>query len=259
MPKYRLGRKAAITDHRVARLSRVGSGLADPPPSANWYADVIDWGMLGNDQVGDCVVAFGMHYVYQQLRYLSQDKAAIPTTAEAIANYSAIGGYDPADPETDAGLAVMGPGGLIEYWTRTGLLCGGEIHKLTNVVQITRPNPKEWRQAISLFGGMGVGVRLPESIMEADDVPFLWSDPSGPIAGYHEMFLVGYETMNGHTYYDCITWGTRVRLTEAWLQSQFDEGVAVLSMDGMDAGGINAAGLSKTDLAARMALLQEQG
>jgi hypothetical protein len=256
---FRLGRKPAVKDTRVARLSLAGAGLADPPASSNWYADVPDWQMLANDEVGDCVVAFAMHYIYQQMRYLAQDKATIPSTAEAIRNYTAIGGYDPAVSGSDQGLVVMGPGGLVEYWARTGLLCGGTMHKLTNVVQITHPNPKEWRQAISLFSGLGIGVRLPQWIMDYPELPFIWDDPSGPIAGYHEMFLVGYETVAGHTYYDCVTWGEQVRLTEEFLLAVFDEGVAVLSTDGLDSGGVNAAGLNQIALAGSMKLLQRVG
>ena len=253
---FRLGKKPAVADDRVLSLSEGAMLLPDPPDSANWYADVEDWQMLGNDEVGDCVVAFGMHYIYQQMCYLNPGAVPIPTTEEAIKNYSAIGGYDPAIPATDQGLTVMGPGGMIEYWARTGLLCGGTVHKLNRVMQLTQVNPKEWRQAISLFSGVGIGMRMPQSIMDAPDIPFIWDDPTGPIAGYHEIFLVGYETVSNNVFYDCITWGTRVRLTEDFLTHVFDEGVVVLSTDGLDAMGKNAAGVDQTVLANSITQLQ---
>lgn len=255
---FRLGRKPAVPDARVSRMSIAAVRLAEPPDSSNWSADIENWGMLGNDSVGNCVVAMAMHYVYQRERYLSQNKTMVPTEAEAIRNYSAISGYDPANPASDQGLTVMGAGGLVEYWARTGLLCGGTLHKLTNVVQITRPDPREFRQAISLFSGLGIGVRLPRSIMNAPDLPFVWDDPTGPIAGYHEMFLVGYESVAGTYFYDCVTWGTQVRLTEEFLLGVFDEGVCPLTTDGLNPSGFNAAGINQMHLALSMNLLRQE-
>lgn len=254
----KLGKKPAITDTRIARLSQAASGLPDPPSESNWYADVEAWQMLGNDICGDCVVAFALHFIYQQERYLRQGRAAVPTAVEAIQNYAAIGGYSPAIAGSDQGLTVMGAGGLVEYWARKGLVSGGTVHKLTNVVQITHPNPREWKQAIATFSGMGVGIRMPERIMDAPELPFLWDDPSGPMAGYHEMFLVGYESVAGNTYYDCVTWGALVRLTEEFLLHTFDEGVVPLSTDGLNANGVNAAGVDRLALTRAMVTLQNQ-
>lgn len=253
-----LGRRPRVADARIKRLSVAAPSLPDPPASSNWYADIPAWQMLGNDECGDCVVAMGMHFIYQQQSYLTPGRAPMPTAAEAIASYSAIGGYTPSNPDSDQGLTVMGKGGLVEYWARDGLMCGGTNHKLTGVLQITRPNPREWQQAISMFSGLGVGIRLPESIADSDVLPFVWDDPSGPIAGGHEMFLVGYEKVSGHTFYDCITWGERVRLTEEFLVAVYDEGVCMLSTDGLDKDGKNAVGVTAVALADAMTLLKTE-
>lgn len=251
----KLGKKPAVADARVAWLALVAPSLPAPPAEANWYADVADWQMLGNDSVGDCVAAAAMHAIYQQKSYLTPGgKAAVPTDAEAITNYSAIGGYTPDNPASDQGLSVMGQGGLLSYWARHGLLCGGTTHKLHSAVQLDIA-PREWKQAIATFGSALLGIHLPKAIAESIDLPFVWSDPSGPYVGGHEVLAVGYQTVGGETLYDTITWGQRVRCTEAFLLGVVDEAVAVFTTDGLNARGINPAGMDQAMLTKAMRLL----
>ena len=96
--------------------------------------------MLGNDTVGNCVFCTAFHWIQQASLFIEQPLPTDPTTKECVDAYSAVTGYTPADPGTDNGTVVMGPGGLVEYWTRHGLLCGGVINMLTSAVD-QHPRP----------------------------------------------------------------------------------------------------------------------
>jgi hypothetical protein len=102
---------------------------------------------------------------------------------------------------------------------------------------------------------MLAGISLPAVIMEADEVPYLWHDYSGPVAGGHEIWINGYETLNMGVVYDLISWGGRYRATEDFLMHCLDEAVVVVDEVELNARGVNAAGLNKAQLTADMALL----
>lgn len=250
-----LGKKPALPDRRVPRLSKHGAGLPPPPPSANWWADVPVWGMLGNDSVGDCLDAAVLHMILMMTSYVSPGAAPMPTTEEAIALYSANTGYDPAIPGTDQGSYVLGPAGLMQYWLVHGVTCGGVLNKPTAFLQITQPNPVEWQQAVSLFGGLLIGMQIPEGILDADTVPFVWADTTGPIAGGHEVLLVGYQQTPDGVLYDLISWGEHYRATEAFLLPVVDEAVCVIDPAFFGVSGVNPAGLDMAALMADMAAL----
>src|SRR6185437_645652 len=76
---------------------------ATPPASVDFYNAIGGGGMLGNDQYGDCVFAANGHTVEQQTA-LGQGKEVTVTTAQALAEYSKVTGFNPNDPNTDNGL-----------------------------------------------------------------------------------------------------------------------------------------------------------
>lgn len=249
----RLGKKPAVLDKRVPRLSKLAAGLPPPPMWANWYADVEDWCMLANDQVGNCVDAAAMHMILQMMSYtMAPAKPQLPTSAEAIAVYSANTGYIPGNASTDQGSFVLGPNGLMQYWLTHGIVCGGVLNKPTAFLQITQPNPEEWQQAIALFGSLMVGIRLPESIVAGDTVPDVWVDPTGPVAGGHELLLAGYLKTPSGTIYLAVSWGAVYRLTEEFLIAVIDEAVCVIDPAFFGVTGLDPAGLDMAALTADM-------
>lgn len=254
---YCLGKRPHRPDSRVPRLSVETRGrLPAPPASANWYANSPKggWGMLGNDGYGDCVEAAAMHCLEQFSAYAGSPIAA--TEQETLALYSAITGFNPSDPNTDQGTYVMGPGGLIEYWAKKSIVIGGIHNKVTGFLQITQKVPKEWQQGIWIFGGLLVGFSVPESLVSADTVPYIWRDFSGPSAGGHEVWVNGYETVNGTTYYDLVSWGRMYRATEEFLLHLVDETVVVVDQIEMSARGVNAGGFSMAQLLTDMWVLR---
>lgn len=246
----KLGKRRAIVDPRIPRMSVLTRGrLPPPPPSANWYAGVHSWGMLANDTVGDCVEAAGMHCLLQFSTYTG--KALVPTDAETIAWYEATG-YVPGNDATDQGSYVLGQDGMVPYWQSHGVVCGGRLNKVDGFTQIRRKNPMEWMQGIYLFGGMMVGLRLPEVIVADAAIPFVWNDYSGPIAGGHEVWVNGYQSVGGARYYDLVSWGAMYRMTEAFMLNCVDEVVCVVDVAEINSRGVNAAGFSLAQLIADM-------
>jgi len=256
---YRLGKLPHRPDSRIPRFSVQTRGrLPAPPSSANWYANspTGGWGMLGNDAYGDCVEAAAFHAVEQFSGYAG--KPQIGTEHETLGLYSAITGFNPNDARnTDNGTYVLGPGGLIEYWAKHGITVGGVSNKVTGFLQITHKDPKEWKQGIWIFGGLLVGFAVPESLMSGDTTPYIWQDYSGPQVGGHEVWVNGYETVGGTTYYDLVSWGQMYRATEQFLLNLVDETVVVVEPTEMNARGVNAAGFSMAQLLTDMWVLRQ--
>lgn len=249
--KFKLGKRPARRDYRIPRLSKHANMLPRPPANSNWYADIPEWYMLANDIAGDCTVVACMHGIFQERCYANPGtKIAAPTDAEALATYSAVGGYVQGNEATDRGLFMLGPGGLMEYWAKNGIMCGGTLNKPAAFMQITQPAPIEWEQAISIFGSLLIGIQLPESIVSTENTPFIWEDPNGPVAGGHEVILVGYETVGQEVLFDLISWGKRYRATRNFLLKCMDEAIVVANPCFIDTSGVDPAGIGMAALLA---------
>jgi hypothetical protein len=250
---YRLGKKAARIDNRVPYLAAHKAKLPPPPADVNWYADIGSWPMLLNDQYGDCVEAAVLHCIQQMSAYAGAP--LMPVDEDALTFYEGATGFNPADPNSDQGSYVMGPGGVTEYWHNHGVTCGGVLNKVTAVLQLRRGNMNEFQQGVYIFGGCLTGIQLPEAIMAGDSIPAVWSDFNGPVAGGHEIWIDGYQTLNSGRTYDLISWGQRYRCTEEFLQHVMDEAVVVVDPAEINARGVDGAGLSMAQLTADMAAL----
>jgi hypothetical protein len=252
----KLGRRPAVEDRRVPFLRDLSAARALPPPpaSVNWYAGIGSWGMLGNDTAGDCVEAMAGHATLQFTTYA--DRPRIPTATEAIQLYSDITGYVPGDDASDQGTAVMGPGGLMEHWASKGVVFGGARSYARGCVQLHLDGSGYLQQAAHYFGGIALGINLPADIVSGDSIPYLWSDPSGPIAGGHEVWVDGYLTENRMLYWDFVTWGRRCRMTDTFLHAVAQEAVAVYDPDSLNARGLNGDDFDAAELLAAMAELR---
>lgn len=250
----KLGRNPAVDDPRVPGFAAHSKALPPPPHNANWMADVPVWKCLANDNAGDCVPAYVMHQIMQQSWYLNPGKGVIPTDSETLALYSAVTGYDPSNPATDQGTYVLGDAGIMQYWLKHGVTCGGVLSRLQAYLALDPRNPTHIRQAVNIFGGVGVGINFPMRLMDAPELPFVWTAMPGPREG-HEIFIPAYETVGSTVFYDLISWGENFRIPEPDLLQIIEEAVCVFSEQFVDARGVNAAGVKKAILLADMAKL----
>jgi hypothetical protein len=251
----KLGKLAARFDSRTLRLPKyIRPGIFPPaPPFRDWSAAVPSWPMLGNNDYGDCTVASALH-----LDQTWADNAGapfVPITAQALAAYSAITGFSPANPATDNGAVLLD---VLNYWRNTGIAG----RKILAYVSVNMKNEAEVKQAINLFGGLYIGLLLPLAWQTAD----IWDAPAAGRQGFFARLFSRVKraaanwtpgSWGGHAVplvqyspgiYQCITWGAKKKITAAGLTGFADEGYAVLSQDWISAKGLSPAGFDMTTL-----------
>lgn len=217
---------------------------AAPPPSTDWYSHVRAWGVLGNQDWGDCVFAGNGHIIEQQTA-LGEGTETPVTDTEALAEYSRVTGFDPAagppgaNP-TDQGALIQD--GLADL--RKNGLAGQKIAAFARVRQDDRA---EMTTALYEFGAVSLGVNLPQSAMDQFDAGQPWTvvPDDGGILGGHCILAVGYDPRYAY----CVSWGRVVPVTWDWLAAYCDEAWAVVSAmwagRGKDPEGLDLHGLGQ--------------
>ena len=264
MPRL-LGRLPAVIDPRVVNLRMALGSTRVPSASAkmNWRARLPSTGvpMLGNDSVGNCTICTCFHFV-QVVSGYAELAIQEPTVDEAIGAYSAVGGYDPTQTAadgsnpTDQGLAMMGPGGVVEYWTRNGFTCGGALNKLTSAVDVSLSGDPATRvdrlMDALVLGPVLTGANLSRSNVDAD---FMWDVAEDPVVGGHEFLVMGAETTATGTWFDIETWDGERRMTSAFVERNVEEACMVLDPVFFTANGVDPAGVDMAAVQAAMATL----
>ncbi|MCX8559756.1 hypothetical protein OS122_02435 [Mycolicibacterium mucogenicum] len=188
---------------------------------------VSDWGMLGNDQWGDCALAGPAH---QTMLWTAEAGAQAPfTDACVLQNYSDVTGFDPnAGPSgenpTDQGTDV---GQMAAFWRNTGMLdANGQRHKIVAYVDLTPGDLRELWAATYLFQSVGLGFALPESAQDqfANGQP--WDVVRGSkVVGGHYVPAVGRAGGNGIG----VTWGKSQPFTPAFYRKYNNQGIVAFS------------------------------
>ena len=100
----KFGKKAQRKRIRKAlALSNYMNMSAMAYPAVKAWERPIAYGMLGNDAVGDCTIAGHYHLRMNMQAVANAGTPLVVTTEQALADYSAATGYNPADPSTDQG------------------------------------------------------------------------------------------------------------------------------------------------------------
>lgn len=253
----KLGKRAPRHDKRTLKFRDYarGAALAPPPAACSWTTKIALWPMLANDRLGDCTCAGAGHMV--ECWTGNAKTLFMPTDAEAISMYEAVGGYVPGNNSTDNGADEVT---VLNYWRQTGFA----NHKIEAYVSVDAANAIEVRQAIQLFGGVYIGLAMPmawqgETIWDAPSSGVLArlyralvkdSDWTAGSWGGHAVPLLAYDN-NGYT---PITWGSAsYRITNAGLATYCDEMYACVSEDFIATNGLDPSGF---DLAQLMVDLQ---
>lgn len=242
----KLGKLPARFDARDIKFVDVSQELVLPTAPARFGHGTIfkDWQMLGNDQYGDCVFAGGAHEAM-----LSNKLAGHPVTfsdQSVLSDYSAVTGFDPADPSTDNGAVVAD---ALKYRRRTGLVDAKNVrHRIGAYVSIDPKNWEQLMQAVYVFSAVGIGFEFPESAMEQFDKGLPWDVVAGSyIAGGHYVPVLG---RSSRSVGGCVTWARRQPFTKAFYQAYNDESWAIVYPEelrngkterGMDLTQLNAA------------------
>lgn len=218
----KLGKRPAFFPRGLMSISAVAHAFPTPPPIVGYAHGINNFGMDGNDTYGDCVFAAAAHG--KQLWTTLTGKPVVPTTAETLAVYSSLTGFNPNDPNTDNGAV---PNDIWTDWKTKGIF-GSKIEAFVNV------NPRDKTQildSIWFFGCNFIGMQLPISAQSQTiwDVP-----PGGPVGDGEPGSWGGHEVLGVHAdqrYVEVITWGSRKLMTWAFVNTYVDEIAAILSDD----------------------------
>ncbi|MGB0034318.1 MAG: hypothetical protein WBP79_02450 [Candidatus Acidiferrales bacterium] len=224
IPGRRLGKQEARHDPRTFQFAKYlkPEALPAPPAKESWTKPVSTWPMMANDTIGDCTCAAAGHLIEEWTANAST--LVVPPTADIIAAYSAITGYNPADPSTDRGAVELD---VLNYWRQTGIAG----RKIEAFVALEPQNTEHVKDGVMLFGAVYIGLALPISAQTQT----VWSVPPGGATGQgapgswggHAVPIVGYD----HRTLTCVTWGKLLKMTWGFWHTYCDEAYAILSPD----------------------------
>lgn len=185
----RLGRNRPVAVGPHFRLKNyLRAAMPATPPSCDYSAPAspVLANIYGNDQLGDCVCAGAYHIVGVETGNAGALWAA--SLDQVIADYSAIGGYVPGDPNTDQGCDEVT---ALNYWTQHGFANGT---KLLGWLAVDSTNRAEVQAAMYLFENLFFGIELPDAWVNPfpSSSGFVWDNgPPNPNNG-HCVVGVGY-------------------------------------------------------------------
>lgn len=227
----KLGKLPARPDAVKLKFAKYVDRAVLPKPPAEFGHErlVTQWGMLANDQVGNCVIAGGLH---EHLLWNREAGHTIRVNdACAIKNYSIISGYNPKDPDTDQGTDMEM---AARYRRQFGLIdADGKHRKIGAYVALEPGDIGQLWLAMWIFDGVGIGVDFPSQWMDAFDKRKVWDRVSRPKSeGGHYITGVAKRTGLAST----VTWGRIQGLTAAGYAQFNDETYAYLSEEKLNSG-----------------------
>jgi hypothetical protein len=234
--QMRLGRRAIKRDSRTLCLARYLAPEFPPAPRAKAWSPAVKqpWGMLLNDQLGDCTIAAALHL--DMAWTANAGGSFTPTDADALDAYESIDGYVPGNPSTDQGGIELD---VLNAWKSAGIAG----RKILAFVAVNPKSHKEVEQAIALFGGLYIGVTLPVS---AQTQQTWWNagNNDGGVWGGHAVPVLDYDD----EYLTCVTWGALKKMTWSFFYRYCDEAYAVISTDFIEQNGLDPSGFRLAQL-----------
>jgi hypothetical protein len=226
--KLKLGKQTARHDPRTLLLASYTTALPAPPATFNAAKAVKGaWGMMDNDQIGDCTCAAAGHLVMEWTA-TAQSAMQTPTDQDIVAAYSAITGYNPTTGANDNGAQELD---VLNYWRQQGI--GG--HKIEAYMALEPSNHTHVMDAVWIFGGCYIGLALPKSAQAQTSNKKIWSVPPSGTGGDgapgswggHAVPVVAYDSRS----LTVVTWGALQTMTWGFWAAYCDEAYAILSTD----------------------------
>lgn len=200
-----------------------------------------DYGMLANDQYGDCVLAGACH---ETMIWNAAAGHPVPqfTDETALSDYSAITGFTPSDPNTDRGTDMAT---AAQYRKDTGIVdASGTRHKVAAYLEIEPGNLHELAASAYLFGAVGIGIEVTDVAMQQFQNGQPWSfRRGGNVMGGHYVPIVA----KRQGYYVVVTWGKLQKMTWAFYVQHGMRAIAYVSEEYLN-NGVSPEGLDKAAL-----------
>jgi hypothetical protein len=233
--------KLQLSDYLTPRLL--------PPIPDNFGHELLvgDYGVLGNDERGDCAIA-GPYHALQLWNAEGANNFDV-STATVLRTYGDVTGFredagPPGDNPTDKGTNVEA---MAEYWQKLGFKDDdGTVHKIDAYVALEPGNLEQLWAAAYFFDGMGVGIQFPQEWMEAFQEGQEWDAITAPnVIGGH--YVTGVARRNGNLV--VVTWGKLQQMTPAGYEQFSDEAFIYVDVDklihGKDINGFDLETLQK--------------
>lgn len=241
--KFRLGKRPAVFDARTVRFgSYVQPQLPPPPATVDFASRVPTWPMYDNDRYGDCTCAAAGHMIQAWTAAAGAEVA--PPDGAVLAFYEHFVG---APPPPDAGCNMLD---VLKYWRKTGV----GRHRIAAFASLEPGNDVQIRDGIALFGGIYIGLALPDFAVRGNLLTVPWVvPPQGPVGNAapndqngHCVCIVGYDTRSLYA----VTWGELKPMSFQFLRAYCDEAYAIVSADFIGPGGRDIDGFDMKTLEA---------
>lgn len=241
----KLGRKPRSFNPKVPHMSAMlgAMDLTPPPESADWTKGMTQFGMMLNDQLGDCTCA--AYYHARQIWTANTLTEVTEADSNVLALYEQATGYNPNDPNSDNGGVEQE---ILSFLLNTGAPIGnGDRDKIIAFVEVDPRNTDDVKRAIYDCGVAYIGIDVPKNLISWDgSVPAIWDyDPAHTeTEGGHAIVLVGYDSV-GPT---VISWGQTYKMTWAFFLHYCDEVYAIADSSWINATGKTPLGMTVAEL-----------
>lgn len=238
MKNFKLGKQEFKEDKRDFKFSKYADKtvLPTPPASTNHRNNIGSWGMLANDEYGDCVIAGGAHETMLWTKE-GYNLASAFSDSNVLADYHAFCGAG------DNGCDVRT---VLGSRQKTGLKDGsGTRHKIGAYLALDLKNHDEVKLAVYLFSAVGIGFNFPDYAMTEFNSGQPWDVKSGgTIEGGHYVPVIDYDS----NYLYVVTWGKIQKMTWAFYDKYCDEAWAMLSQEMLGNDNLSPEGFDITTL-----------
>lgn len=245
------GKRPFVPDERDFKLTDVvdvATVLPKVPVNFGHEVGISDWGMLGNDEYGDCGEAGSLH---EHMLWTHEGSTEAKfTTQNALTLYSAVTGFNANDPSTDQGTVIRD---LLTYRRKHGAKdAAGKIHKIDGFLSLEPGNLDHLAAAMYVFGAVGIGFNVPSYAQTqfAAGKPWDYEGP-GTIEGGHYVPLVARRSGSLR----CVTWGKTQQMGLTFYEHFADEAWAIYSKETIGKLGHTPEGFSQAQLNTLLAAL----
>ena len=235
MPGLKLGKLPATDDPRDLLFARYVEEPKLPPVPEQFGHETLfpprGWGMLGNDDWGDCAWAGSAHETMLLTR--EGGRPATFTSAGVLSDYSAGTGFDPSagPPEqnpTDRGSDLRE---VLDYRRQTGIVdAHGKRHKIGAFVKLETKNLTHVYQAMYLFQVVGIGFKFPSTAMDQFNRGEPWDVVPGATTNHEGHYVCGVAKRDN---IEVVSWGALQDMTEAFFETYCDEAWAYISTENL--------------------------
>ncbi len=230
MTQLMLGRLPGQIPVGLRELGYYAAGPLPKPPTSIPVPLVADWGMLGNDQYGDCGVA-GLEHGFMADATDTHETETFPTDAQAVEYY--LGFTDGQDT-----------GVVLSKYLAHVRQAGYFGHTVSAYAPVAVHDVPTLQTAIAYYDFAYCGIAVTEAMQEDfhDGQPWTLGSLLSPVKGGHCVPLVGYDDQ----YLYAVTWGSVQAISYPAWHFMSEEAWAVITgeLDHGDGRGVNLAALT---------------